>query len=55
MISRLENAPRKEVLMFDGGDPPLAGPCEALAAHGYYGIEDKVAGAIADWMLTSRP
>lgn len=54
MMSKLENAPRKEVMLFDGGDPPQSAPCEALAPHGYYGIESKVAEAIADWMLAPR-
>jgi len=54
MISKLENAPRKEVLMFDGGDPPASTPCEALAQHGYYGIEGQVADAIADWILAAK-
>lgn len=54
MISKLENAPRKELMFFDGGDPPASTACEALAAHGYYGIEDKVADAIADWILIRR-
>lgn len=51
ILSRLENAPRKELIFFDGGDPPASTACEALAAHGYYGIEGKVADAIADWIL----
>jgi len=51
MLSKLERAPRKEIMMFEGGDPPRSTACEALAAHGYYGIEGKVADAIADWIL----
>ena len=54
MISKLEHAPRKELMFFDGGDPPASTPCEALAAHGYYGIEGKVADAIADWILAGK-
>jgi len=54
MIRKLENAPRKEVLMFEGGDPPQSTPCEALAQHGYFGIEGQVADAIADWILAVK-
>jgi predicted alpha/beta-hydrolase family hydrolase len=54
MLSKLANAPRKELMFFDGGDPPASTPCEALAAHGYYGIEGKVADAIADWILAGH-
>jgi len=50
LMSRLKNAPRKELLTFDGGDPPRSGPCDALAAHGYLGIDAEVVKAIADWI-----
>ena len=52
---RLANAPRRAVLMFDGGDPPQSDPCEPLAAHGYFGIEAEVVNAIVDWMLGAAP
>jgi len=54
ILAKLENAPRKDLMLFEGGDPPQSKPCEALAAHGYYGIEAKVADAIADWMLAGH-
>ena len=50
----MANAPAKDLMVFDGGDPPQSKPCEARSAHGYFGIEGKVADAIADWMLTKR-
>ena len=34
-----------------GGKPPESGPCEPLAAHGFYGMEAKTLDAIAGWML----
>ena len=34
-----------------GGKPPETGPCEPLAAHGYYGKEAETVDAIAGWML----
>ncbi len=49
-------APRRELLSFDGGLPPESGPCDARAAHGYFGIEAEVVTAIAKWILaTPRP
>jgi hypothetical protein len=51
---KLANAPKSDVLLFEGGDPPQSGPCEALAAHGYFGIEERVANAIADWILAAK-
>lgn len=46
----LKASKRKKVLMFEGGDPPKSDPCEALAAHGYLGIERKVVAAIAEFV-----
>ena len=34
-----------------GGKPPESGPCEPLAAHGFYGKEAETVDAIAGWML----
>jgi alpha-beta hydrolase superfamily lysophospholipase len=51
---KLTSSPRTELLMFDGGDPPQSGPCDPLAPHGYFGIEEKVVGAIADWILGGK-
>ena len=50
-------APRRvELLAFDGGDPPQSGPCEARAAHGYFGIDAQVVDAIVAWIkATPRP
>jgi len=47
---------RKELLSFDGGDPPQSGPCDARAAHGYFGIDTEVVTAIVAWIkATPRP
>lgn len=37
-----------------GGQPAETGPCEPLAAHGYFGKEDATVNAIKNWML-GRP
>jgi pimeloyl-ACP methyl ester carboxylesterase len=50
-MRRLSTAPRKELLTFSGGDPPQSEPCEPLAAHGYFGIEEKVVDAIVGWII----
>ena len=50
LLARFNNAPRKELIAFQGGAPPITEPCEALSRHGYLGIEDKVVAAIADWI-----
>lgn len=51
---RLVNSPKTELLLFDGGDRPRSSPCEAYSQHGFIGIEDRVIGAIADWILTAK-
>lgn len=38
------------VKTLDGGDPPKSAPCNALSAHGYYGIEDQAAEVILAWI-----
>jgi pimeloyl-ACP methyl ester carboxylesterase len=48
--SRLIKSAKVEVVVLDGGKPPKAKPCEALAQHGYFGIEDKAVGAIAKFI-----
>lgn len=54
LLAKLANAPKKDVLYFDGGDPPRSAACDPLAAHGYYGIEDQAAAGIADWILAAK-
>ena len=50
LMGWLENAPRKELLIFEGGNQPVSDECQALSPHGYFGIEDKVVAAIAAWI-----
>jgi hypothetical protein len=54
LVGKLANAPRKELLLFTGGDPPQSGPCDPLAPHGFWGIEERVVNAIADWILAAK-
>ena len=56
LLRDLSKAPRRELIAFDGGDPPESRPCEARAAHGYLGLDAAVVKAIADWIVaTPRP
>lgn len=50
IIQASRASPRRKALMFEGGDPPQTEPCEALAQHGFIGIEKKVAAAMADFI-----
>lgn len=44
-------ADRYPLVSVKGGKPPETGPCEPLAAHGYFGKEAETVDAIAGWML----
>ena len=43
----LVGAAKVEVKAFDGGGPPISGPCDAKSEHGFLGIESRVVDAIA--------
>ena len=43
----------KDGLHIFGRAPPQSDPCEALSRHGYFGIEDEVVTAIAEWIKES--
>jgi pimeloyl-ACP methyl ester carboxylesterase len=55
LADALVNAPKREVMMFEGGAPSRSDPCEPWAPHGYIGIEGKVVGEIARWIKTNGP
>ena len=42
---------RFPLITVKGGKPPESGPCDPLAAHGFFGKEAETVDAIAAWML----
>lgn len=50
LMQRLEGLPRQQLLSFRDGIS-RGDPCEAMAYHGFNGIEREVVGQIAGWML----
>jgi hypothetical protein len=46
----LTGAPRREVVLVEGGSPPRSDACEAFSEHGYLGIETEVVDRIAAWI-----
>jgi hypothetical protein len=42
---------RFPLVSVSGGKPPESGPCDPLAAHGFFGKEAETVDAIAAWML----
>jgi dienelactone hydrolase len=51
VLDKLTAAPRKELMLFEGGTSRHPDPCEAFAYHGYNGIEPEVVAKIAGWIL----
>lgn len=50
LMEKFSGAPRKELIKVSGGKN-VGDPCDALAHHGYNGIETLVVGKIAEWMI----
>jgi dienelactone hydrolase len=51
VMEKLSSAPKKELLTFKGGEN-RGDPCEALAYHGFNGLEKDVVARIAEWIRT---
>ena len=50
---RLTRAPKVEVALLEGGDPPQSVPCEAKAQHGFLGIETEAVDTIAKFIVNN--
>ncbi|HBE90406.1 MAG TPA: alpha/beta hydrolase [Candidatus Andersenbacteria bacterium] len=53
LTEKLTNTPRKELLAVEGGKD-RGDPCEAMAYHGFNGIEQEVIRKIADWIVEKK-
>jgi dienelactone hydrolase len=51
LMKKLTGTSRKELITFRGGQN-RGDPCQALAYHGYNGIEKDVVGKISDWIYS---
>lgn len=40
-----------EIVAFQGGDAPRSTPCQPFSPHGFFGIEQQVVTATADWIV----
>lgn len=50
LMAKLGNAPRRQLLAFKGGEN-RGDPCEAMAYHGFNGLESAVVAQAAAWIL----
>lgn len=53
LTSKLTGAPRQELLTFKGGNS-RGDPCQAMAYHGFNGLEAEVVRQVAAWILAPR-
>jgi pimeloyl-ACP methyl ester carboxylesterase len=54
IAAAMARSPEARVLMVDGGVQRSHKACGSLSPHGYYGIEEKVVGAIGAWLQAHR-
>jgi pimeloyl-ACP methyl ester carboxylesterase len=54
LLGALKQAPRRELITMEGGQPARSRPCEALSAHGFLGLDDTVVAAITAWITAPR-
>ncbi|MES2960456.1 MAG: alpha/beta hydrolase [Pseudomonadota bacterium] len=53
LMAKVDGAPKKALLTFKGGEN-RGDPCEAMAYHGFNGIERDVVQQTAAWLLAAR-
>lgn len=53
LMDKLTGVPRKELLTSEGGKNE-GDPCEAMAHHGFNGVEREVVEKIADWITSKQ-
>ena len=49
-MEKLGNLPKKQLISFKGGEN-RGNPCQALAYHGFNGLEREVVAQTATWIL----
>jgi dienelactone hydrolase len=54
MMEKLAKTPKAELISVSGGQS-RGDPCEALAYHGYNGIEADVVAKISRWVIAAKP
>jgi len=53
LMEKLSSTPKKELMTFVGGED-RDDPCDALAYHGFNGLENEVVGKIAEWIIQTK-
>ena len=50
LVARFAASEKVQYKTFDGGSAPLTNSCDALAPHGFFGIDQKVVESITRWI-----
>jgi hypothetical protein len=50
LAEHFSHAPRVEIALISGGDPPRSDPCEAYSQHGFLGVEQQAVDRIAEFI-----
>lgn len=53
LAKHLTRAPKVEIALISGGDPPRSDPCEAHSQHGFLGVEAQAVARIAEFIKAS--
>jgi len=53
LMDKLTSTPRRELIPFEGGQSK-GDPCEAMAYHGFNGLEQQVVTRIAEWITAGK-
>jgi len=54
MMDKLAKTPKAELIKVSGGQN-RGDPCEAMAYHGFNGLEADVVGQISRWVIAAKP
>lgn len=54
LMKRLKQVTRCDLITFDGGDPSVSDPCEAMSYHGFLGLDADVIATIASWIKAAQ-
>ena len=54
MMEKLGKTPKAELISVSGGQS-RGDPCEAMAYHGFNGLEADVVGRITRWVIAAKP
>jgi hypothetical protein len=53
LAKHLTRAPKVEIALVSGGDPPRSDPCQAYSQHGFLGVEQQAVDRIAEFIAVN--